>query len=192
MNDIKILEKLMKENIKGGITKKALKEWFLNVQNKSSRGFCMYLDSNRLYKIAENLGIRVVNKERELKGIHSIEKAEGIKVELTKTNFKFTREQFEQLYLIERLSQKQIAKELRVSNNTVKNAAVYWGLGKRKYKKASNEIKITENLLKELYINQHLSQRKVANALETTQVNVGKKLKEYGIKSRNRGGIQYE
>ena len=95
-----------------------------------------------------------------------------------------TSEDLAALYLVEGLSQNEIATRFGVCQMTVSNALVRFGI---KARAIGRKAEATADLLRALYDDQGLSQQQIGDKLGVSQSVVGDYLKSFGIETRGVG-----
>jgi DNA-binding CsgD family transcriptional regulator len=176
-----MLQALIRENIKGVVTKKDLKQWFLDVQNEQHQGFCMSLTCQELYKMAEENGIKVIDKGSAIEIIKPIPPS---REKQNKTQFKFSRGEFIELYMNSNLTQADIARRFRVAPNKVREAVEVFGLPERPMGPKKTSI-LTRELLYDLYVKQGLSKSEIAEFTGKTVGTISNRLCVHKLLRRN-------
>lgn len=163
--DRKKLERLISENIKGTVSRNDLIDWFLKIQ--SDYKLSANITVKELLTAAENKKVKVVNTPYKLNGT----------IKLPEKRKKITKDIIMDLYIKKDLTRLAVARELNISFDMLKGLL-------RKYDiKKSNEYRISEEELREMYENYELSVKEIAEIKGLSIAVVYNCLKLYDIKA---------
>lgn len=178
------LSSLLKDSISGVVLKSDLKEWLLKLQDQSIQMFNS-CDSMELINVAQNLGIRVVNTKAEYNKLkdkyecmYSVPNllCKAVKRE----NRKLEKEVLEEMIVVKKMKQHEVAAELHTSPNMV---AKYVRDYEIKGRNQQIKMKLTKELLEELYSKQGMKAYSIAKMVGCKPDVVSKYIEKYNLKA---------
>ena len=98
---------------------------------------------------------------------------------------RFSKEQLYDLYVIRKLSTRQIAKMLDIPRSTICYWLKKYNIPTRSVSETNEKFKISKEQLYDLYVNQKLSSTQIAKVFNVSNVTICNKLKKYNILVRS-------